>query len=289
MSTLSRLSCVAAALSAVALSLSAHGQEPIVVTARGRAAMSRPVSHVRVSVDVIGVGDDAAAAAASLETNMKEALGRLSGLRADPGTIVVGGIRVAVADPAPPVAVTLNIGEPTPADLPSSGVIAGLPALPPVPAAPQAVEAPVEKRLQRMLTFDVPVRGGTPAEVMLEIDGIEGGVRDADLSGVKRIEARRAEADAAGEAPGRPCLCGIGVPRFDRIRRLTASEHVSLATTAVADASKTAEIMAQAVGGAIDGVVSIESIDALANAVAGDVLDVETAVDVVVRFRLRRE
>lgn len=48
--------------------------------------------------------------------------------------------------------------------------------------------------------------------------------------------------------------------------------------------------MAQAVGGGIDGVVSIESsIDALTNAASGDVLDVETGIDVVVRFRIRRE
>jgi hypothetical protein len=220
---------------------------------------------------------------------MKKALGKLSSLGADPATIMLGGIRIAMADPTPPAVAGLRIGEPTLADLSPNGVVAAVPVLRPVPEPPPAVETPVEMRLQQTLTFEVEVRGGTPAGVMQELGDIEARVRDADLSGVKQIEAHRAEEDATSEAPGRPCLCGMGVPRLDHIRWLTTSEHISLVKKAVADASRNVEIMALAVGGAIDGVVSIESsTEALANGPSGDLLDVEPVVDVVVRFRVHR-
>lgn len=286
-----RLFCLLASLLATAMFCAAHGTEPIIITSRGRAVMTRPLTHVRVSVEVIGVGDNAASAAASLDENVKESLGRLASLGADQATIKRGGVAIAIPPPSPtPLGMTaFNAGEPTLADLPSGGAVSASPVLPPIPEPVPAAAEPTEKRLQQTVTFDIAVRGGTTAATMAEIADIEDRLRDADLSCVKRIEARRAKEDQREDIPKRPCLCGIGVPRFERICRLTRTEETSLAMAAVEDASRRAEIMAEAVGGKVDGVASIEAIDPIPVMESEVVIDVKTQMDVSVQFRTRRD
>lgn len=280
---------VAAVLSGIALSLAAHGQDPIIVTARGRAVMRRPVSHVRVSVDVLGIGADSAMAAASLDTHLQKALESLPRLGADPRTIVRGEVRVAPPDHPPPATPRWSNSRPPPGDnLPglwtATTPVLLRPTYNPPPESAPAVRATAKTRLLQRLTFDIALRSGDPAAVVLTLDDTETLVRAA-LCGETSITAHT----AVGDGTGRPCHGGIGTPRFERICKLSPSETASLATEAVADASRQAESMAEDVDGAVDAMVFIESLDTSTGTGSGHTVEVESAVDVSARFRIRWE
>lgn len=240
------------------------------IRVHGSAKAESMVKQMRMRVEVYGVGADMNAALACLAKNRSLAQSKIDRFPFKP--LLVRYFETKAVQEAPRNSEpTLTFVGPTPAAAPTPALaptlgptLAPTPALPPLEVGADALELPPpppsilpETRISSLLELDVPLAGATEEDLLKSAEQWKALLKEADLSGIKGMEAERAKIQPKENEPALPCLCGLGETKFAFVQTLTEEDRISLAAKAITAAKQDAQRWAKITDLQIGRVVSL--------------------------------
>ena len=212
------------------------------IRVHGNGKIERLATHLRMQVDVVGVGRDLSTAMQSLKTQQQVTKENLLALQVTEKSIHFAGAKL------PKLPTILDIGHiafaaPTSdqdqvEELPPTQCCGDIP-------SPLPILTPVdsEKRVLSRMMVDFPIHERTSDEIFVEVDAMKENLGKLDLSGVKAIEAAREERKRSDNAIELPCLCGLGELSFQYVCLVSDEDFLSLNRQAALDANRKAKLL----------------------------------------------
>lgn len=208
-------------------------------------------SRMRVRVEVYGVGADLNAALASLAQNRSQAQAQIDKFSTKALLARFSEARTIPESPK--------------SELPSLSFVGPTPALPPLEVGTEALDLPPpspsaapESRVSSTLNLDLPLSGDNEEEILKSAEQWKLQLAEADLSGIKAMEAERAKTPRKENEPALPCLCGLGDTKTIFVHPLREEDRISLAAKAIAAAKQDAERWAKIADLQVGKIVSLQ-------------------------------
>jgi len=252
------------------------------IRVHGNANIERVATHLRIQVDVVGVGHDLSSAMQMLKTQQQVTRESLLTLKADERSIHFAGAKLPKLSTVPDIGVIAFAAPPSDQDqveeLPTTQCCGDSP----LPLPMLTPIAPEKRVLSRMIA-EFPIHQGTSDEIFVELEAIKEKLGKLDLSGVKAIEAAREMQKRSEDTTELPCLCGLGELTFQYVCRVSEEDFLALNRLAALDAHRKARFLAIGADVHIGSLTSLTEIQKLEEVLVSEesqefVVDVQIGV-----------
>ena len=212
------------------------------IRVHGNAKIERLATHLRMQVDVVGVGQDLSSAMQSLKTQQQVTKENLFALQVTENSIHFAGAKLPKLPTVPDIGL-IAFAAPTAdpdqvEEMPPTQCCGDLPL--PLPIFTPVVS---EKRVLSRMMVDFPIHHRTSDEILVEVDAMKEKLGQLDLSGVKAIEAARENQKRSDNNLELPCLCGLGELSFQYVCHISEDDFLALNRQAVLDAHRKAKVL----------------------------------------------